>query len=25
VHYAANDLGYPKAAQRVLALQRGRR
>jgi hypothetical protein len=24
VHYAANDLGYPKAAQRVLALQRGR-
>jgi hypothetical protein len=23
VHYAANDLGYPKAAQRVLALQRG--
>jgi hypothetical protein len=25
VHYAANDLGYPKAAQRVLALQRGRK
>ncbi len=25
VHYAANDLGYPKAAQRVFTLQRGRK